>query len=146
MDLHLSLSLCRQDCWRSSPEDVNTIDMFLDYSCCLSGLFMHQVLLLQGNLTKKDTRTLDFLSRGCRGFCFIACQFGMIHDRASLVVQTKGSACNARDLGLIPGSGRAPGEGNSYSLQGSCLENSMNREAWRATVYGVAKSQIQLSS
>ena len=39
----------------------------------------------------------------------------------------KESACNAGDLGLIPGSGRAPGEGNSNPLQYSCLENPMNR-------------------
>ena len=39
-------------------------------------------------------------------------------------------ACNAGDLGLIPGSGRAPGEGNDYPLQHSCLENFMDRGAW----------------
>ena len=41
------------------------------------------------------------------------------------------SACNARDLGSTPGSGRSPGEGNGYPLQYSCLENSMDRGAWR---------------
>ena len=40
------------------------------------------------------------------------------------------SAYNAGDLGLIPGSGRVPGEGNDNSLQYSCLENSMDRGAW----------------
>ena len=44
------------------------------------------------------------------------------------------SACNAGDLGLIPGSERSPGEGNDNPLQYSCLENSMDRGAWRATV------------
>ena len=39
------------------------------------------------------------------------------------------------------GLGRSPGEGNGYSLQDSCLENSMDRGVWRATVHGVAKSQ-----
>ena len=53
----------------------------------------------------------------------------------------KESACSAGDLGSIPGSGRSPGEGNGYPLQYSCLENPMGREAWWATVYGVAKSQ-----
>ena len=53
----------------------------------------------------------------------------------------KESACIAEDLGLIPGSGRAPGEGIGYLLQYSCLENSMDREAWQVTVHGVAKSQ-----
>ena len=52
----------------------------------------------------------------------------------------KESACSAGDLGSIPGSGRSPGEGNSYPLQYSCLENSMDRGAWQATVHGVAKS------
>ena len=52
----------------------------------------------------------------------------------------KESACNAGDQGLIPGSGRSPGEGNGYPLQYSCLENSMHRRAWGTTVHGVAKS------
>ena len=52
----------------------------------------------------------------------------------------KESACNTGDPGLIPGSGRSPGEGNGYPLQYSCLENSVDRGAWRATVQGVPKS------
>ena len=52
----------------------------------------------------------------------------------------KESACNAGDLVSIPGSGRSPGEGNGYPLQYSCLENPMDRGAWRATVHGVTKS------
>ena len=57
----------------------------------------------------------------------------------------KESACNAVDLGSIPGLGRSPGEGNGCPLQYSCSENSMNRGAWRATVHGVAKSRTRLS-
>ena len=53
----------------------------------------------------------------------------------------KESACNAGDLGSIPGSGRSPGEVNGYPLQYSCLEIPMDRGAWPATVHGVAKSQ-----
>ena len=52
----------------------------------------------------------------------------------------KESYCNAGDLGLIPGLGRSPGEGNGNPLQLSCLENSMDRGAWWATVHGVSKS------
>ena len=44
---------------------------------------------------------------------------------------------NAGDLGSIPGSGRSPGKGNGNPLQYSCLENLMDRGAWRATVLGV---------
>ena len=54
----------------------------------------------------------------------------------------KESACNAGDLGSIPGMGRSPGEWDGYPLQYSCLENSTDREAWQATVHGVAKGQI----
>ena len=52
----------------------------------------------------------------------------------------KESACNTRDQGLISGSGRSPVEGNCYTLQYSCLENSMDKGAWQATVRGVTKS------
>ena len=52
----------------------------------------------------------------------------------------KESACNAGDLGSIPGSGKSPGGGNGYQLQYFCLENSIYREAWQTTIHGVAKS------
>ena len=52
----------------------------------------------------------------------------------------KESACNARESGSISGSGKSPGEGSGYPLQYSCLENSMDRGAWWATIHGVAES------
>ena len=52
----------------------------------------------------------------------------------------KESACNAGDLGSIPGLGRSPGERNGNPLQYPSLENSMDRGAWQATVHGVTKS------
>ena len=55
----------------------------------------------------------------------------------------KESACNAGHLGLIPGSGRYPGEDHGNPLQYSCQENPMDRRAWQATGYRVAKSQTQ---
>ena len=51
----------------------------------------------------------------------------------------KESACNAGDLGSIPGSGRSPGEGSGYPLQYFCLEDPMDRGAWQATVHGVGE-------
>ena len=61
----------------------------------------------------------------------------------------KESVCQCRhmgDAGLIPGPGRSPKEGNSNLLQYSCLENSMGRGAWQATVNGIAQSQTRLST
>ena len=52
----------------------------------------------------------------------------------------KESACNVGDPGLTPGSGRSLGEGHGNPLQYSCLKNSTERRAWRATVHRVAKS------
>ena len=50
------------------------------------------------------------------------------------------SACSVGDLHSVPESGRSPGEGNGYPIHYSCLENSMGRGAWRATVHWVAES------
>ena len=50
------------------------------------------------------------------------------------------SAGDLRDVGLIPGSGRSPGGVHGNPLQYSCLENPMDKGAWRTTVYAVAKS------
>ena len=55
-------------------------------------------------------------------------------------LSSKESACNAGDPGSIPGLGSSPGEGHGNPLQDSCLENSMARGAWQATVHRVAKS------
>ena len=57
----------------------------------------------------------------------------------------KESTCNAGDPGLIPGSGRSPGEGNSNPLQYSCLGNPMDRGAWWPIVHGVTETWTQLS-
>ena len=51
----------------------------------------------------------------------------------------KESAYSVGDMGLIPGSGRSPGEENGDPLQDSCLENPMDRGAWGATIHGVPK-------
>ena len=64
-----------------------------------------------------------------------------------MVLGVKNLPANAgdlRDVGLIPGSGRSPEGGRGNPLQYSCLENSMDRGAWRATVHGVSKSQTPL--
>ena len=57
----------------------------------------------------------------------------------------KNTPADVKDSGLIPGLGRSPGEENGNPFQFSCLENSMDREAWQAAVHEVAKSQARLS-
>ena len=61
-----------------------------------------------------------------------------------VVKNTPAKAGDARDVGLISGSGRPPRGGHSNPFQYSCLENSVGRGAWRATVHGIAKSQTLL--
>ena len=73
------------------------------------------------------------------------------HFRGTLItlgvslVTVKKSACNSGDLCLILGLERSPGEGNGYPFRYSCLESSMDRGAWQATVHGVTKSGTHLS-
>ena len=56
------------------------------------------------------------------------------------------SPASTGDAGLTPGSGRSPGEGNGNPLQNSCLENSMDRGAWRATGHGVSRVKHNLET
>ena len=58
----------------------------------------------------------------------------------------KECACNAGDLGLISGPRRSPGEGNGNPLQFSCLDDPMDRGAWRATIHGVTRVGYDLAS
>ena len=85
-----------------------------------------------------------------RQLCVSACECAFVcvfvSWRASLVAQiVKNLPANAEDAGevdLIPGLGRSLGEGNGYPLQYFCLENSMDRGACRATVHGIAESDM----
>ena len=61
-----------------------------------------------------------------------------------LVKNLLADAGDIRDPGSIPGLGRSPGGGQGNPLQFSCLDNPVDRGAWRATVHGVAKSRTQL--
>ena len=78
-------------------------------------------------------------------FCSCGSFYGQYALKASDGSDSKKSACNAEDPGSIPGSGRSPEERNSNPLQYSCLENPMDRGAWRAIVYRVTKSWTLLS-
>ena len=74
---------------------------------------------------------MELLILNCLGACLIA---QLVKNPPMLGFpggsDGKESACNAQDLGLIPGSGRSPGEGNGNPLQYSCLENPMDGGAW----------------
>ena len=72
--------------------------------------------------------------------CIIYSHIGL--DNFSSV--SKGSACSAGDTGLIPGSRRFLGEGNGKILHYPCLENPMDRGAWRAIVHGVSRVRHDL--
>ena len=70
-------------------------------------------------------------------------------SQVALAVKNKKTTCRCmrrKRCGSIPGSGKSPGEGNGNPLHYSCLENPMDREAWRAAVHGVAKSRTRLST
>ena len=67
---------------------------------------------------------------------------GLRSSQVELMVKNlPAHAGDAKDVGSIPGSGKSPGAGNGNPLQYSCLENSMERGAWQATVHGVAKNR-----
>ena len=62
-------------------------------------------------------------------------------SQVTLVVKNPpANTTDVRNAGSLPGSGKSPGEGNGNPLQSSCLENPVDRGAWRATVHGVAES------
>ena len=112
------------------------------------------------SLESNFTSTSDFALKTCSyfwGVCVCAhmcacmimwiCLKPAYMDRASQVgLVVKNLPANAGDVGSIPGSGRSPGEGNGNPLQYSCLENSMDRRTWWATVHGVTKSQTWQST
>ena len=60
-----------------------------------------------------------------------------------VALEVKNPSANAGDMSSVPGLGISPGEGNGNPFQCSCLKNPTYREAWRATVHGVTKSQTR---
>ena len=92
-------------------------------------------------------------TRVCVYTCIYVCVYVCVYVYIYIHIQgfhggsdSKESACNAGDPGLIPGSGGSPGKENGNPLQYSCLGNPMNTGAWKAIVHGVAKSQTRLSN
>ena len=73
-------------------------------------------------------------------FLFGCAQYTICFPGDTVVKNPPANAGDARDAGLIPGLGSSSGEGNGNPLQYSCLEDSIDRGAWQATVHGMAKS------
>ena len=96
--------------------------------------------MLLENAGQNDLHVHDFMKHVCKpGFIPTALsQVGLV------VKNSPANAGDVRDMGSIPGSGRSPGGGHGSPLQYSCLENAMDRGAWRATVPGVTKRRTRL--
>ena len=109
----------------------------------------HYTPLISIPFKKRNTGNALIISQSTYGSIWKALLFGTCYGQSgtSLVTQmVKEPSCNVGDLGSILELGRSPREGNGNPLHYSCLENPMDRGAWRATVHGVAKSHIWLSN
>ena len=118
-----------QEMWVLSPGEGN--DNPLQYSCLGNPMDGGVCWATVHGVSKSQTQLSDFTLT--------------FHFQMTLVVKKlPANAGDIRDVGLISGLGRSPGEGNDNPLQYSCLENPMNRGFWRATVHRVAKSRTRL--
>ena len=117
--------------------------------CCISYCPQHIFLVdcdqtfkaasctLRNRIWKKSQRQTHYLTND------LARQSTALKENSQMVPGVKNPPANAgdiRDTSLIPVLGRSPGRGHDNPLQYSCLENAMDREAWRATVHGVTQS------
>ena len=93
-----------------------------------------------GYWTMTATMLISLISFSCLVIDFL--EFSTGGSQVALVVEKP--ACSVRDMGSIPGLGSPSEGGNGYPLQYSCLENPMDRGAWRDTVHRVAQSQTQV--
>ena len=106
-------------------------------SCCKRRLFPHHGSLFHWTLRRLPPKAPEQI---------LGANKNHRNPTAPGASDGKDSICNAREPGSIPGTGRSPGGGNGHPLQHSCLENPMDRGAWRAAVPGVAQSRPRLSA
>ena len=97
------------------------------------------------DLGVEDSILISFLETHKHNFLVLVCVY-VGFPGGSVVQNVPANAGNTRDTGSIPGLGRSPGGGNGNPLLYSCLENPMDKGAWRATVHGITKIGTQLSS
>ena len=112
----------------------------LQYSCLENPMEEGARYTTVHGVAKSRTWLNDWTELNCTLFIDYQFQFGFPHSSIG-----KSSACNAGDLGSIPGLGRSPGEVNGNPLQYSFLENPMDRRAWQATVHRIM-SRTQLGN
>ena len=117
---------------------------------CLS---FHAVMILRVGIRVRQVEVLWHkicITLRQNSFFFYFLNWGIVHLQCCVSFKwgfpggsdSKDSACIMGDPGPIPGSGRSPGEENGNPLQYSCLENSLDRGAWRVPVHGVATYQM----
>ena len=127
----VSLSVSDQSKWKPAG--------FVSKKPLVSTLFKNPLNLNRLNFISKLEHSL--VLKDCILFLYLS-PLKMVFCGGS---DGKEATCNSGDLGSILVSVRSPGEGNGYPLQYSCLENSMDRRAWWATVHGIAKRETKLS-
>ena len=115
--------------------------MFLQWFLNQKGSNMSKIVISL-HVYKKEKQKIIFHFKWVVFFLKITYTIKLLGFPGSSV--SKESACNAGDLGLIPGWGRSSGEENGNPLQYSCLENSVDRGAWQATAHRVTQSWTQL--
>ena len=118
--------------WRKQP---------IQYSCLGNPMFRRAGGLQSMRLQRAGH---DWVTKYTHTVYNITCLYYIIIRGFPGGSDSKEFACNAGDLGSIPGLGRSPGEGNDNPLQYPSLENSMSRGAWQDTVHGVAESRTRL--
>ena len=119
---------------KSASLAISCIGRRILYHCATWEALLSAFIIM---IVEKEIRSHLFSLRVLSSLNFVQpCFYGQGFPGGS---DGKESACNAGDPASIPGSGRYPREGNGYPLQYSCLENSVDRRAWWATVYGGCK-------
>ena len=111
----------------------------------VSCLSCHQVLsiLIPFSSLSLPAFPVSHADVGFLRIVILLCRLGF-YEGVLIISVGEESACNAGDVGVTPGWGRSPGGGHGNPLQYSCLENPMDRGAWRATVQRVTKSRMRL--
>ena len=140
--MHIEIGSC--SLWRITSPEINRVIQQLGASgepWCSSSL-------KAGRLKAQDEPVLQSEGHQAQGNLYYSTEYCFIGaSQVELVVKNPPAiAEHARDVGLIFGSGRSPGEGKGNLLQYSCLENTKDRGGWWAIVHGVSKIQIQLSN